>query len=119
MELRQKKDTYPGMLLTVLFIMVFLVNLVFLKSTISPEIANAQSEPGMSCQLKKMGDANCDGKVDESDYKIWARQYDKIVHPKPIENNGNFMCIEGNNTTYFADLIDYEIWRRNTVSGLK
>lgn len=99
--------------------MVLFVNWVFLKSTISPEPANAQSEPGLSCQLKKSGDANCDGKVDESDYKIWAKQYDKMINPYPIENNANFMCIAGNDTTYFADLTDYEIWRRNTVSGLK
>lgn len=98
---------------------MILMNWVLLKSTISPEKANAQSVPGTSCQLKKMGDANCDGKVDETDYKTWARQYDKMVHPNPIENNSNFTCIEGNSTTYFVDLTDYEIWRRNTASGLK
>jgi thermitase len=75
------------------------------------------------CPLKSAGDANCDpppGKVDELDYKIWLPQYDIMPIPAlyPPNQDANFSCTEGNSTTYFVDMVDYEIWRRHTISGL-
>lgn len=93
-----------------------MLNLLTNSSSNSPKAVYAQTD--INCLQKTLGDANCDGKVDARDYDIWSKQYDKMVYPFPIDNNANFMCVPQNSTTYFVDLTDYEIWRRNTVSGL-
>lgn len=73
--------------------------------------------PGV-CPLKGRGDANCDGKVDEGDYKLWLAQFDTMVSASPVNQNANYACVEGNSQTYFVDLADFEVWRRNTTAGL-
>ncbi len=62
---------------------------------------------------KLTGDANCDGKIDSADFLIWKSQYDTLPPPRPVNNNANFSCIEGQNASYFVDLNDFEIWRKN------
>ncbi len=84
-----------------------------ISSPISPPISGTPL-----CPLKSIGDANCDGKVDLVDYKIWREEYDTMVAPNPVNQNADFACVEGNKNTYFVDMVDYEIWRRNTKSGL-
>lgn len=66
-----------------------------------------------NCSQKITGDANCDGKVDEADYALWKKQFDEMVPPAPLNQNANFFCVEGQRPSYFVDMIDYEIWRKN------
>ncbi len=74
----------------------------------------------VGCNNKIYGDANCSGTdtnsgVDFADYGFWFTQFDTF--PSGISNNpnANFSCVEGNATTYFVDMPDYEVWRRNTT----
>lgn len=71
-----------------------------------------------SCGQKRSGDGNCDGIVNYPDYTIWTRQYDIFSTPwaAPFNDNANYQCVAGNRTTYFIDLVDFEAWRRHTVS---
>ncbi len=70
----------------------------------------------ISCPAtKSKGDADCDGDIDQTDFSLWKNQFDNM---KPTGFAANFSCIEGNTTTYFVDLVDFEIWRRNTSAGL-
>lgn len=71
-----------------------------------------------NCSHKEVGDANCDGVVDESDFKLWWEEFDTIPPASPANQNANFACVEGNKSSYFADLVSFEIWRRNSISGL-
>lgn len=92
-------------------------------STVAPQPSGTPSVPSPTggtgiCPLKNEGDANCDGVVDIKDFNIWQKQLDTVVPASPVNNNSNFACVEGNTTTYFSDLVDFEIWRRNTTSGL-
>ena len=66
-----------------------------------------------NCLKKNTGDANCDGLINTSDYTIWKQQFDKMVSVTPVNQNANFSCVEGNNSSYFIDLQDFEIWRKN------
>lgn len=98
--------------------MVILISNLLKNSSINiPNTVYAQTN--LNCPQKAVGDANCDGNVDNLDFEIWRSQYDKMVYPFPVNDNANFMCVPQNSTTYFADLTDYEIWRRNTATGLK
>lgn len=63
---------------------------------------------------KLTGDANCDGRIDSKDYLILRNQYDTMPGAQPVNQNANFSCKEGNSTTYFVDLVDFEIWRKHT-----
>lgn len=72
--------------------------------------------PPSGCSKKSQGDANCDGIIDSADYRLWRKQFDLMVPPTPMENNANFLCKEGNSSTYFIDMVDFEIWRRHTSS---
>lgn len=63
-----------------------------------------------NCDLKKWGDANCDGSIGLDDLKIWFGQYDQMV-PSENDENANYDCTEGIKNSYFVDLIDFEIWR--------
>ncbi len=71
-----------------------------------------------NCSHKEVGDANCDGVVDNSDFKLWWEEFDTMPPATPANQNANFACVEGNKNSYFADLVSFEIWRRNTISGL-
>lgn len=76
--------------------------------------------PGGNCTLesKNQGDANCDGKVDALDFSLWLNQLDQMIPPQPVNQSANFSCTEGNISTYFVDIVDFEIWRKNTTEGL-
>lgn len=74
------------------------------------------STTNCSSEAKLAGDANCDGRVDNADYQIWLQQYDTMPPARPVNNNANFACVEGNSQTYFADLVDFEVWRRGMFS---
>ncbi len=76
--------------------------------------------PGGNCSLesKNSGDANCDGSINALDFSLWLNQLDKMVPPQPVNQSANFSCTEGNKSTYFVDMADFEIWRRNTTEGL-
>jgi hypothetical protein len=50
------------------------------------------------------GDANSDGKVDESDYSIWLSHFGQVITG---EANGDF------NGDGHVDGIDYTIWLNN------
>ncbi len=67
------------------------------------------------CDLKIVGDANCSGVVDFADYGFWFTQFDTFPPGIPNNPNANFSCVEGNSTTYFVDMPDFEVWRRNTT----
>ena len=86
-----------------------------LKTAPNPYPTGPYCSDRMACTRKSVGDANCDGIIDVYDYRIWRTQNDQMIPPLPITNNSNYACVEGNKTTYFVDLIDYEIWRRNTA----
>lgn len=105
----------------------------YLYPTIPPRMRNVVPSPfptGPYCsqtylpsgnctiQSKNQGDANCDGVVNALDFSLWLNQLDQMVAPQPVNQNANFSCVEGNIPTYFVDLVDYEIWRRNTAEGL-
>ncbi|MBI2616561.1 S8 family serine peptidase [Candidatus Gottesmanbacteria bacterium] len=70
--------------------------------------------PSANCSQKNSGDANCDNVINEADYALWVQQYNTFVSPSS-QSNANFSCVEGNSSTYFVDLSDYEIWRRKKV----
>lgn len=74
--------------------------------------------PQGTCAKKAQGDGNCDGKIDEADFKLWQEEFDTMVSTLPANQSANFACVEGNTRTYFVDLVSFEIWRRNTSSGL-
>ena len=65
-----------------------------------------------NCADKKRGDANCDGAVNDTDFDIWRQQFDTFVPADPVNNNANFYCEEGDASTYYVDLSDFEAWRR-------
>ena len=67
-----------------------------------------------SCPLHEKGDANCDGVINASDSDTWYRQFGTVV-PANTVPSGNFECTEGDSTSTTIDLIDFEVWRRNTV----
>jgi subtilisin family serine protease len=71
---------------------------------------------GLSCVKKSMGDSNCDGIVDDYDYMQWSYEFDQYWPSTLWNKNANFVCNEGNTSTYFVDLTDFEAWRRNAVS---
>lgn len=71
-----------------------------------------------SCTKKSEGDANCDGQIDKTDFEFWWQEFDTMRRVSPPNQNANFACVEGNIQTYFVDLTDFEVWRRNTTSGL-
>lgn len=71
----------------------------------------------IGCANKPKGDANCSDAVDSADYNIWKTQYDTMIPGSQSNPNANFACVEGNSNTYFVDLIDYEIWRRNVPAS--
>lgn len=68
-----------------------------------------------SCSKKIFGDANCSDVVDFADYGFWLTQFDTFPPAIPNNSNANFSCVEGNSTTYFVDMPDFEVWRRNTT----
>lgn len=72
-----------------------------------------------NCQNKSAGDADCNGIVDQRDYEIWKLQFDTMAAPVPVDRNANFSCTEGNIPSYFIDMIDFEIWRRNIQGSLR
>lgn len=61
--------------------------------------------PPPSCPTRQFGDANCDGVVNDTDYRIW--EYD-MQFPKLPNKRADF------NGDGREDMIDFEIWRRNT-----
>jgi len=67
------------------------------------------------CIDKTKGDGNCNGVVDQADYDIWLIQYDTMVPGGRQTPNANYACVEGNSSTYFIDLTDFEVWRRYTI----
>ena len=67
------------------------------------------------CTDKSKGDGNCNGVVDQADYDIWLTQFDTIVPGDRQTPNANYACVEGNSSTYFIDLTDFEVWRRYTI----
>lgn len=68
-----------------------------------------------SCSKKIFGDANCSDVVDFADYGIWFTQFDTFPPGIPNNPNANFSCVEGSPITYFVDMPDFEVWRRNTT----
>lgn len=83
------------------------------KTPPSPMPTGPFCPPSTNCDQKVLGDANCDGKIDERDYAVWKQQFDTMAPPLPINYNANFSCKETHNFSQFVDMIDYEIWRRN------
>lgn len=69
-----------------------------------------------SCALSEKGDANCDGQINASDIDAWARHFDTILPGNTQLANANFACVEGNANSSYIDLIDFELWRRNTTN---
>lgn len=70
--------------------------------------------PDTNCSMRERGDADCNEVVDNTDYSVWKMEYDSFVDPS-MQSNANFSCVEGNSSTYWVDLSDFEIWRRNRV----
>lgn len=66
------------------------------------------------CSLHEKGDTNCDGQVDVSDIEFWFREFGTIPGAN-ISPNANFSCTAGNIKSNYIDLIDFEVWRRNTT----
>lgn len=64
------------------------------------------------CPTRRNGDANCDKAINEADFTAWKFQFDTIS-VLPNDRNANFLCLEGNSETYFVDLTEFELWRRN------
>ena len=55
-----------------------------------------------SCQTKSIGDANCDGKINEADYGIWKEEMKNMTSLYADFNSDGKV-----------NLVDFEIWRRN------
>ena len=70
-----------------------------LKST----FGKASPTPSV-CPKKKLGDSNCDGKIDQPDILIWKEELDS-----PGALSSDF------NDDKKIDLLDYLIWRRNAL----
>lgn len=71
-----------------------------------------------NCTNKPKGDADCNGLINQTDYGIWKTQYDTYIPGSQTNPNADFACVEGNSNTYFADLIDFEVWRRNVPTAI-
>lgn len=82
----------------------------------TPTGENPTVGPNSNCPLKSKGDANCDNIINVADYEIWTTQFDTLVPGSEVNNNANFVCMEATENSRFVDLVEYEIWRRNTVS---
>lgn len=63
--------------------------------------------PNPACPLQPRGDANCDGKINDTDYDIWRNFYKGQPSTGLPNINSDF------NGDGKIDLKDFEIWRRN------
>jgi len=87
--------------------------------TTGPSITPSITPPGC---LKSQGDANCDGRITDCDYRIWLCQYRgknestcRTEGTLPTNCTGSAYDADFNadNTDPTVDLIDFEIWRAN------
>lgn len=58
-----------------------------------------------SCQSSELGDADCSGIIDSGDFNFWKDELTGVSHEKNTDFNQNGK----------VDLVDFEIWRRNTT----
>jgi len=61
--------------------------------------------------LKTLGDANCDGIINDNDYNIWRCEFlgSGSCNTPPSERSADF------NLSTRVDIIDFEIWRTNSL----
>jgi len=64
---------------------------------------NDEEVPSTSCTKKSLGDANCDGKVNENDYNIWIRELQKTDTTVTADFNSDGA----------VDGTDFSIWNKN------
>ncbi|MEM5872081.1 MAG: right-handed parallel beta-helix repeat-containing protein, partial [Candidatus Aenigmatarchaeota archaeon] len=62
-----------------------------------------------ACAKKTLGDANCDGNIDENDYNIWKCEF--LGNGRC--NNPSSNLSASFNLDEKVDLIDFDIWRKN------
>ena len=72
---------------------------------------------GFECDTKYRGDTNCDGNINDDDYKIFKCEFlnqgrcsDTSIVSQPTDKSSDF------NSDQKVDLIDFEIWRKNYFS---
>jgi subtilisin family serine protease len=76
--------------------------------TLAPEKERCQQFCDQSSFIK--GDADCNGEVNNIDYQIWLKQYDRDIYQKAnLTELADFDC------SGEVDLSDFELWRRNGV----
>lgn len=84
-----------------------------------PTLTPTPTSGSSVCPFKRRGDADCNGVIDINDFSTWwVSQLDTMPPAAPVSQNANFSCVEGNSQTYFVDMTDFEVWRRNTTTGL-
>ncbi|MCX7997212.1 MAG: hypothetical protein N2691_05695 [Patescibacteria group bacterium] len=68
---------------------------------------------GSTCPLKSSGDANCDGIIDDADYKIWQEEYLELVPTTQTDFDGISTCRTATGGVKHVCLADLEIQLRN------
>jgi len=68
--------------------------------------------------VKILGDANCDGIIDQIDYAAWLGDYVSWFNT-PVAAPGGGNWVSDFNCDGVPDLIDYQIWLTEFVSGIR
>ncbi len=78
--------------------------------TSTPTLGSSQERCRQFCDRPTFvqGDADCNGKLDNQDYQVWLKQFERNVYDKSkITELADFDC-NGQ-----VNLSDFELWRRN------
>lgn len=59
--------------------------------------------PPQNCSQKTLGDSDCSGKVDLTDFEIWRKEFTGSQTTKTADFNASGM----------VDIVDFEIWRKS------
>lgn len=101
---------------------------VYSKTTVTPTTTSPNTPvPAAfcsSCSLgpsKSLGNANCDSKVDLSDFTLWLTVYRKVLSSQAVteteKKSVDFNCTAGS-TVHTVGLDDYAIWLSTYKLGL-
>lgn len=80
------------------------------QATVSTDQSSVQIFTSTSCSLKSKGDANCDGKIDNSesdnsDYEIWLKEFKKLLTTTSSDFNNDGI----------VNTLDFNILRDNSL----
>lgn len=86
------------------------ITVAIVTMTPSPTIA---SNCPLPCAKKSIGDADCNGVIDENDFGIWLWQYQAGETIGRDKRTANFNCVNGDNSTNIVNEADFNIWFAN------